>query len=443
MSSATPAQRNSPLHLWTSAVLWCLALAVCLPFYFAVPGLGKVILGASGAFSELDFGWLVILVLAALVFLMLGVWQKAVIRRIYPDKSGSWTKRTVIGGVLGLLAYLFVLALLRDYYYGGPLLSYWGFFILDGDLVEVGVTVAGWMVAGALVGLSQWLPAPINQRKLWPTISWSLASALAWGAGAMSCWALFKLYVIGYEPICISCLVRLVYCAAIAACVIAIAGGIAILNRYASMVFSVLVGIGIAFLMSNSPTPVFTPRAIHPYKVLEPENADPYPFVESVAFSDDGAILGAVKAEKRMGENVGVRVLLWNTSGWTQIATIKEGETSTPLMMGLVPAVAETTLQRDKLYIRSQLDGSILHTIDFHVNTYINEDRLPEGYKFKPPSGFEEGQLETPSRQTLTMDPYPVPSYHSPNRVYYDYSPDGRHIAAGYTFGGIWVWRIP
>ncbi|HEX8600167.1 MAG TPA: hypothetical protein VF952_16825 [Chloroflexia bacterium] len=423
--------------------MWCLAAAVLLPFHFAVPGLGKVIFGASGATSWFDMWWLVVLVLTTFAFFMLGIWQEKAITRICPNEAKGWTSRTVIGGVLGLLAYLLVLALLRDYYFGGPLFSYWGFFILDGDPVEVGVTVAGWMVAGMLVGLAQLLPSHSDRRKPWAAITWSVASALAWGAGALSCWALFKLYVIGYEPICISCLLRLVYCAAIAGGVIAIGGGIAILNRYVSMTFSILVGVAIAVLMSNSVTPVFSPRTIHPYRVLEPENADAYSFVESVAFSDDGAILGAVKAEKWMGENVGVRVLLWNTSGWTQIATIKEGETSTPLMMALVPAVAETTLQRDKLYIRSQLDGSILHTIDFHVNTYINEDRLPKGYKFKPPSGYEEGQLETPSGQTLTMDPYPVPSYHSPNRVYYDYSPDGRNIAAGYTFGGIWVWRIP
>lgn len=436
----TPMDEHGPRC--TILTLWALVVFLSSPVWFIGPVLFINLFGGPSLSDPwLNIAWLLLLIPGLPFFWAVGRLQQAAHEAKTLKVANGWTRRTMIGGELGLLAYILALWLLRAVYDGGPVVNSWGLLMINGDPVEATTTISGWALAGAIYGLAQWPPWRFVDQERWAGVRWCLVSAFGWGAGAVANWTLFKFFVIGDESVCISCVMRVLMCVIAAVLVISVAQVLALLHLPFSLAFNLIVYTGAALLLLISPTPIFLPRELHPYRVLQNgETMWSYPFVEAVAFSDDGKILGVIRSEKNMGVNTSTLVLLWRTSDWKQVATLESGETSERVEAEPgVSSVAEITANLDTLYIRRDSDRSILTTISFYDVT----GTPPKGYAFTAPSGYEKGQLQTPSGQIVSMSAYPVENYLSPNRVRYDYSPDGRYIAAGYEIGGSWVWRIP
>jgi MFS family permease len=444
-----------------AAVSFAVITAAGLLAYFISP---SILYGVIGAYGWADpwqtLSWFLLALPAALVFGIMGKFQARVLRlgtwlekdeenaeesgAAQPTGPRTWTVRTQLGGVAASLVYVYAMTLVAKLYYGGPLPN-GGPFIPAGDRTEVGLTLAGWALSGLVFGLVQGDPkeTQVERKRVRGRLAWALASAVAWTAASLACFVFFKSWVIGYEPICFSCLYRYIDSALTVGAVIGIAGGLALLYRPLSVAFALavcLLAIGKAATVAQ---PLFAERVVHPYYILVADMPYPYPYIERVAFSHDGEVLAVKTTSKEVGEDTGVKILLYRTSSWTPLGEITDGsgsfdpflEFDTNITIG-APRPAHEVVR-----IKSRGNGRLLHMVDFDAAPVPG--RMPGGYSYTPPSAWAKGQLLAPDGRTIVLDPEPIWSCCSPNDVASAVSPDGQYIVAGYEIGGLWVWRVP
>jgi hypothetical protein len=469
MKSMASADHTAEVTFWNASrrmstvASFAVVTAAGLAAYFMSPMILFDIRGRHGGADPWQtLSWFLLAFPAALIFGIMGKVQTRVLRSALGLESGSqtdretgsgqfrapkwWTLRTLLGGVAASIVYICAMILVAKLYYGGPLVNYGGPFVPAGDYIEVGMALAGWALSGLSFGLVQGCPREVKKQRvmgqrLLDRLAWALLSSAAWAAACLACFMFFRSWAIGYEPICVSCVIRYVSCALIVGVVVGIAGALALLYRPLSAAFSLVVCLLAVGLAGTVSQPLFSGRVIHPYYILVPDMPHDYPFIERIAFSGDGEVLAVKTTDKWMGEDTGVKILLYRTSNWTPLGQITEGTASydPSLEFDTNIRIGPPQPTHEMVNIRSRADGKLLHTVDFDATS----GGTPDGYTYTPPSTWQQGQLVRADGKTMLLDSEPILSWVSPNDVASAVSPDGRYIVAGYKIGGLWVWKVP
>ena len=186
--TASPARlRPSPLPavftVWTLGSIVPLMIGFVIIPMFVVP---------------IPLGWLATAAPAAAVFGLIGATQQTALAHspglVPVETESGWAGRTLLGGPLGILAYLAVLEALGALYGESPLLSGRSIFRPGDTEVEVGAMLAGIALMGAVLSAAQWRPwrppgAGAGRRR---GVAWTLSGALIRGAAGVVLWHVYE-----------------------------------------------------------------------------------------------------------------------------------------------------------------------------------------------------------------------------------------------------------